>query len=161
MAGYSSILAWRIPQTEERGRLQSIGSQRVRGDLACFLFEAPIVLCLTRNLQIGSLNKILIVFNSFLAGYYVKMFHFLLQTSNPGISLFPKDSQFPEWEMFHDHNIVAISKPCWQNVYYLTYLHSYFYFKFRTTQFLLNLFYITSVSSTFHTKNPDSQGNRG
>ena len=28
--GYSSILAWRIPWTEEPGRLKSIGSQRVR-----------------------------------------------------------------------------------------------------------------------------------
>ena len=27
-----SILAWRIPWTEEPGRLQSIGSQRVRHD---------------------------------------------------------------------------------------------------------------------------------
>ena len=30
MATYSSILAWKIPQTEEPGGLQSIGSQRVR-----------------------------------------------------------------------------------------------------------------------------------
>jgi len=30
MAIHSSILAWRIPWTEEPGRLQSIGSQRVR-----------------------------------------------------------------------------------------------------------------------------------
>ena len=29
MATYSSILAWRIPWTEEPGRLQSTGSQRV------------------------------------------------------------------------------------------------------------------------------------
>ena len=29
---HSSILAWRIPWTEEPGRLQSIGSQRVRQD---------------------------------------------------------------------------------------------------------------------------------
>ena len=29
MATHSSILAWRIPQTEELGWLQSIGSQRV------------------------------------------------------------------------------------------------------------------------------------
>ena len=27
-----SILAWRIPWTEEPGGLQSLGSQRVRGD---------------------------------------------------------------------------------------------------------------------------------
>ena len=29
---HSSILAWRIPWTEEPGRLQSTGSQRVRRD---------------------------------------------------------------------------------------------------------------------------------
>ena len=34
MATHSSILAWRIPWTEEPGRIQSMGSQRVRHDLA-------------------------------------------------------------------------------------------------------------------------------
>ena len=33
MATHSSILAWEIPQTEEPGRLQSMGSQNVREDL--------------------------------------------------------------------------------------------------------------------------------
>ena len=32
MATHSSILAWEIPWTEEPGRLQSSGSQRVRDD---------------------------------------------------------------------------------------------------------------------------------
>ena len=32
MATHSSILAWRIPCTEESGVLQSMGSQRVRDD---------------------------------------------------------------------------------------------------------------------------------
>ena len=32
MATHSSILAWRIPWTEGPGRLQSMGSQRVRHD---------------------------------------------------------------------------------------------------------------------------------
>ena len=32
MATHSSILAWRIPSTEEPGRLQSMGSQRARHD---------------------------------------------------------------------------------------------------------------------------------
>jgi len=32
MATHSSILVWRIPWTEELGRLQSIGSQRVGHD---------------------------------------------------------------------------------------------------------------------------------
>ena len=38
MAAHSSILAWRIPWTEEPGGLQSTGSQRIghdRSDLAC------------------------------------------------------------------------------------------------------------------------------
>ena len=30
MATHSSILAWKIPQTEKPGRLQFMGSQRVR-----------------------------------------------------------------------------------------------------------------------------------
>ena len=30
MATHSSTLAWKIPWTEERGRLQSTGSQRIR-----------------------------------------------------------------------------------------------------------------------------------
>ena len=34
MATHSSILAWKIPRTEEPGKLQSLGSQRVRHDLA-------------------------------------------------------------------------------------------------------------------------------
>ena len=33
-ATHSSILAWEIPWTEEPGGLQSMGSQRVRHDLA-------------------------------------------------------------------------------------------------------------------------------
>ena len=32
MATHSSILAWRIPWTEEPGGVQSMGSQRVRHD---------------------------------------------------------------------------------------------------------------------------------
>ena len=32
MATHSSILAWRIPRTEETGGLQSLGLQRVRHD---------------------------------------------------------------------------------------------------------------------------------
>ena len=32
MATHSSILAWRISRTEEPGRIQSVGSQRVRHD---------------------------------------------------------------------------------------------------------------------------------
>ena len=34
MAAHSSLLAWRIPWTEEPGRLQFVGLQRVRHDWA-------------------------------------------------------------------------------------------------------------------------------
>ena len=34
MATHSSILAWRIPWTEEPGRIQFMGSQELRHDLA-------------------------------------------------------------------------------------------------------------------------------
>ena len=37
MATHSSILAWKIPRTEEPSRLQSMGSQRVRHNRATSL----------------------------------------------------------------------------------------------------------------------------
>ena len=40
MATYSSILAWRIPWTEEPGGLQSMGLQRVGHDWATFTFNS-------------------------------------------------------------------------------------------------------------------------
>ena len=40
-ATHSSILAWRIPRTEEPGGLQSMGSQRVRHDWATKQTSAP------------------------------------------------------------------------------------------------------------------------
>ena len=48
MAAHSSILAWRIPWTEEPGRLQSMGSHGVRHDLvtghehAMFIDQKPL-----------------------------------------------------------------------------------------------------------------------
>ena len=41
MATHSSILAWRIPWTEEPGRLQSMALQRVRHDKVTFTFTFP------------------------------------------------------------------------------------------------------------------------
>ena len=38
MATHSSILAWRIPWTEEPGGLQSMGSQKVGHDSVTFIF---------------------------------------------------------------------------------------------------------------------------
>ena len=42
MATHSSILAWRNPWTEERGGLQSIGSQRVGHDCSTHPQGRPI-----------------------------------------------------------------------------------------------------------------------
>ena len=41
MATHPSILAWRIPWTEEPGRLQSTESQRVRHDCVTNTFSSP------------------------------------------------------------------------------------------------------------------------
>ena len=38
MATHSSIVAWRIPRTEELGRLESMGSQKVRHDWVTNIF---------------------------------------------------------------------------------------------------------------------------
>ena len=50
MATHSSILAWRIPWTEEPGRLQATGSQRVghgeRLTLSLSRYSAPLLLML-------------------------------------------------------------------------------------------------------------------
>ena len=40
MTSHSSILAWKIPRTEELGGLQSMGSQRVRQDCSNFAQNA-------------------------------------------------------------------------------------------------------------------------
>ena len=45
MATHSSILAWEIPWTEEPGRLQSMGSQRVGYDLVTKQQEEPYRAC--------------------------------------------------------------------------------------------------------------------
>ena len=41
MVTHSSILAWRIPWTEEPGGLQSIGSQRVRSEEHTSELQSP------------------------------------------------------------------------------------------------------------------------
>ena len=45
-ATHSSILAWRISWTEETGRLQSMGSQRVGHSWATFTFMLPLMFIL-------------------------------------------------------------------------------------------------------------------
>ena len=45
MATHSSVLAWKTPRTEEPGRLQSLGSQRVR-----HIFYKGIHLCFDEEL---------------------------------------------------------------------------------------------------------------
>ena len=43
IANHSSILAWEIPWTEEPGRLQSMGSQRVRCDFTFPFYIKPLL----------------------------------------------------------------------------------------------------------------------
>ena len=50
METHSSILAWKFPWTEEPGRLQSMGSQRVGHDWATYDYEASLMAQLIKNL---------------------------------------------------------------------------------------------------------------
>ena len=52
MATHSSFLAWRIPWTEEPGRLQSMRSQRVRHDWVTFTFFSFITTLISLMLAI-------------------------------------------------------------------------------------------------------------
>ena len=54
MATHSSILAWRIPWTEDPGRLQSMGSQRVRHDWATSLHFFTLAPLCTFESALGS-----------------------------------------------------------------------------------------------------------
>ena len=58
MATHSSILAWKIPWTEDPGRPQSMGSQRVGHDWAISLFttrvivDKSLILCILQLLKV-------------------------------------------------------------------------------------------------------------
>ena len=56
MATHSSILAWRIPWTEEPGGLQSSGSQRVRHDWVTSLTHSQAYLSPLDNKEIKPVN---------------------------------------------------------------------------------------------------------
>ena len=65
MATHSSVLAWRIPGTEEPGGLPSMGSLRVghdRGDLAAAAAAAKLALSLSLPRALGCSS--LLVFGS-------------------------------------------------------------------------------------------------
>ena len=53
MATHSSTLAWKIPWTEEPGRLQSMGSQRVRHNWATNTSFLPYFLSSSSRFQLG------------------------------------------------------------------------------------------------------------
>ena len=70
MATHSSILAWRIPWTEEPGGLQSTGSQRVRHDWVTSLYK-PILLIQGQNIKhicLPSLSTVAIFLSQYICG---------------------------------------------------------------------------------------------
>ena len=58
MATHSSTLAWKIPRTEEPGRLQSLGSQRVGYDWATSLHSSMLLKHLTDK-ELNILSSVL------------------------------------------------------------------------------------------------------
>ena len=61
MATHSSILAWRIPWTEEPGGLQSVGYQRIRHD---WVTNTHIISEFSKPLNIRPLTKIDFIFRN-------------------------------------------------------------------------------------------------
>ena len=56
VATHSSILAWKIPWTEETGRLQSMGSQRVGHDSATKIHRVNLQCALVSGVHIVDLQ---------------------------------------------------------------------------------------------------------
>ena len=68
MAIHSSTLAWKIPWTEEPGRLQSMGSHRVRHDWSDLAAAAA---SLKRYCHLAQLNRNYYYFTHIITGYLV------------------------------------------------------------------------------------------
>jgi len=98
MANHSSILAWRIPWTEEPGRLQSMGSQRVGYDWATTTLRLTSYYssqCLIEvNIRCSSLGSTEVAILSFLTPlFYSLLTFFLLQSITSPIN-YPYASLF-------------------------------------------------------------------
>ena len=102
MATHFSTLAWRIPWKEEPGRLQSIGSQRVRHDWATSL-----------SFYFNQVKNLIVIFCStcsFLAGVLIPVMYFTFQRHSPPIWYIPKAVYFAWWKyQYPCHSILRIS----------------------------------------------------
>ena len=87
MAAHSSVLAWRVPWTEEPGGLQSVGSQRV-GDDGATKPTYVSIFNICHTLPFGHTFCVLNIFGSLKAVLVVKSMGILkLRTSS---SVFPE-----------------------------------------------------------------------
>ena len=66
MATHSSILAWRIPQTEEPGRLQSMGSQESEHNLVTKSPSPELLLRENGTLHVNYLQELILKMKIFL-----------------------------------------------------------------------------------------------
>ena len=89
MAIHSSTIAWKIPWTEEPGRLQSMGSQKSQTRLSDFTFSLPSKLSRLLNVTYSIKNLNLLIIKRFkmannniskiLAWIYVLKFTFFIK----------------------------------------------------------------------------------
>ena len=91
MAPHSSILAWKIPWTEEPGRLQSMGLQRVGHNR-------------TTSLKKFYRSRLLIAFSS-----VAQLCLTLCDPMNCNTPGFPVHHQFPEFTQTHVHPVISSS----------------------------------------------------
>ena len=105
MAMHCSILAWKIPQTEEPQWLQSIGLQRVRNDRTHtrVLWITKIVLPNMKNFM-----PIILQFSSVQSLSHVPTLCDPINRSTPGL---PVHHQFPEFTQPHVHRVSDAIQP--------------------------------------------------
>ena len=118
MATHSSILAWRIPWSEEPGRLQSTGSQRVGHDWVTSLhfthYDPITIFFIVLGLLFVSLSLLLCFLpREVPLAFAVKLVsvqfsHSIVNCSMPGL---PVHHQLPEFTQTHIHRVNDAIQP--------------------------------------------------
>ena len=78
MATHSSLLAWKIPWTEEPGGLQSMGSQRVGHDEATSFFYILFHYGLSQNIGYSSIHYTFCIAQNIVYPFYMEVMFLMI-----------------------------------------------------------------------------------
>ena len=115
MATHSSTFAWKIPWTEEHGRLQFMGSQRVRHNWVTSLSLSNIFALSTWSYKLsheencGRTNLVVVVMGNRNSVWYVVSLRCLVVAGSDGISL---RAHIQELNYLNLNYLSTIQQPC-------------------------------------------------